>query len=90
MHGRTVSHSELDELLDKLARDPETFAAKAKNLARSFDRVHKDLEISDPQSWRLGPAEDLDRPTIESQLRADVDRFVLLGREPEAQLARRI
>jgi RNA polymerase sigma factor (sigma-70 family) len=90
MQSKIVSHAELDELLDELARDPESFAAKAKTLARSFDRKNRDLEISDPQTWRLGPPEQLDRPTIESQLRADIDRFVLLGREPEARLARRI
>ena len=90
MQGKIVSHAQLDEFLDKLAKDPDTFAAKARNLARTFDRQSKDLEISDPQTWRLGPAEEVDRPTIESQLRADIDRFVLLGREPEAQLARRI
>ena len=90
MQSKIVSHAELDELLDELARDPENFAAKAKNLARSFDRKGKDLEISDPQTWRVGPAEQVDRPTIESQLRADIDRFILLPREPEARLARRI
>jgi RNA polymerase sigma factor (sigma-70 family) len=90
MNGKIVSHAELDELLDQLARDPETFAAKARNLARSFDRQNRDLEVSDPQSWRAGPVEDVDRPTIESQLRADIDRFILLDREPEARLARRI
>jgi RNA polymerase sigma factor (sigma-70 family) len=90
MHVKIVSHGELDALLDELAREPESFVAKARDLARTFDRQHRDLEISDPQSWRTAAAEDVDRPTIDSQLRADIDHFTLLAREPEARLARRI
>jgi RNA polymerase sigma factor (sigma-70 family) len=90
MHGKMISHAELDGLLDELARDPEGFAERAKTLARSFDKQRRDLEISDPQSWRLSAHEDVDRPTIDSQLRADVDRFVLIDRPTEARLARRV
>jgi RNA polymerase sigma factor (sigma-70 family) len=90
MQAKTITHVELDELLDALAREPETFAAQAKRLAKKLDRQQKDLEISDPQSWRMPAEEDVDRPTIDSQLRADIDRFILLDREPEARLARRI
>jgi RNA polymerase primary sigma factor len=90
MHSQIVSHAELDGFLDEFAQDPDTFEAKAKRLARSFERRHADLEVSDPQSWRKPPAPDVDRPTIDSQLRADIDRYILLEREPEARLARRI
>jgi len=90
MHSQTVSHGELDALLDGFASDPENFEAKARRLARTFDRQRRNLEVSDPQTWRRDPAPDIDRPTIESQLRADIDRYILLDREPEARLARRI
>jgi len=90
MHSQIVSHAELDGFLDEFAQDHDTFEAKAKRLARSFERRHMDLEVSDPQSWRKPAAADVDRPSIDSQLRADIDRYILLEREPEARLARRI
>jgi RNA polymerase sigma factor (sigma-70 family) len=90
MQAKVVSHRELDEILDGFARDPASFEDQAKRLAKTFDRQRRDLEISDPAGWIRAPAEDVDRPTIESQLRAEVDRFILLDREQEARLARRI
>ena len=90
MHGKIISHAELDVVLDELARNPETFEEQAGSLAKSLDKQRRDLEISDPQSWRTAQEVEVDRPTIDSQLRADIDRFILIGREDEARLARRI
>ncbi|MBK7642187.1 MAG: sigma-70 family RNA polymerase sigma factor [Planctomycetes bacterium] len=90
MHGKIVSHEELDALLNEFALDPENFSAQARKLAKRFDRQRRDLEISDPQSWQRSAPESVDRPSTDSQLRADIDRFILIGREPEARLARRI
>lgn len=90
MSGKIIPHGELDQRLDELALDPERFEANAKRLARKLDREGQDLEISNPASWRTALAATPTRPTVENQLRAEIDGFALIGREDEARLARRI
>jgi RNA polymerase primary sigma factor len=91
MVGKVIKHPELDQLLDKLARTPERFEKGARKIARDFDVKGTDLEISNPLSWRKGPAPIVgSRVTVENQLRAEIENILTLGREDEARLARRI
>ncbi len=90
MSGKIIPHRELDQRLDELALDPEHFEANARKLARKLERQGLDLEISNPHSWRNPIPPTSTRPTVENQLRAEIDSFILIGREDEARLARRI
>jgi RNA polymerase sigma factor (sigma-70 family) len=81
----------LDARLERLAEEPQAFAAKAEQLARRLESTGVDLEISDPAAWRRprpGSAET--RISLQGQFRYDVDTILPLGREEEARLARRI
>lgn len=91
MVSKVIKHAELDQLLDKLARNPERFEKGARKLVRDFDAKGTDLEVSNPLSWRKGPAPVVtSRVTVENQLRAEIENILTLGREEEARLARRI
>jgi len=86
-----LSHTELDELLDRAAPEQETYDRTVRDLIKAFDSAHVDLEISDPCSWRAEPAAERGAAvTLEDQFRAEVDRIVIQTREEEARLARRI
>ena len=87
-----IAHAQLDRSLDVLARRPERFTKSAERLAKEIDAQGLDLEISDPQSWRGDPPSPKEgvRVTIENQLRAEIDRIVIMKREEEMKLARRI
>ncbi len=86
---KTVSHAELDGLLDPSAEKPEIFEALASDLIKQFDAKGRDLEILDPTSWRSSaPAPR--RSSAEHQFRADVDTIEILDRSEESQLARRV
>lgn len=84
-----IQHSELDELLDFIASPPEGFEEKAAEIAAQFDAAGTDLEIRDPQSYRKGEVSGK-RASLAEQFRADVDDILLMDREDEARLARRI
>jgi len=93
MAGKTITHRELDGLLDLAAADSERFTELALELVEDFDRRGVDLEITDPMSWRKdrGPAEaEPKRVALHSQLRHEIESMEHLDREPEAKLARRI
>jgi RNA polymerase sigma factor (sigma-70 family) len=91
MVGKVMKHAELDQLLDKLARNPERFEKSALKLARDLDTKGIELEIADPLSWRKNPAPIVGpRVTVENQLRAEIENLKTLDREQEARLARRI
>jgi len=87
-----TTYAELDEALDRLAQDPESFAARARELAEEWNAEGIDLDLPSPQGWRR-PIPAI-RPgsvaSIEEQLRAEIDSIVPMGREEEAALARRI
>jgi RNA polymerase primary sigma factor len=84
-----LSHRQLDARLDEFAQNQGTFQTRALELAADFDRKGIDLEITDPASWhKTGAA--VQQVAIDNQLRADVDQMVIMGREEEARLARRI
>jgi len=90
--AKLITHQQLDERLDRFAADPDTFAAKCLELAAELDRDNVALEISDPLSWRRqverpsgGP-----RVSLTQQFRSEVDSIIVLDREPEARLARRV
>lgn len=89
---KLITHEQLDERLDAFAADPERFAKACLELAAELDRGNVSLEISDPLSWRrpIEGAAVAARVTLAQQFRAEVDSIVIMGREPEAQLARRI
>jgi RNA polymerase sigma factor (sigma-70 family) len=84
-----LSHSQLDARLDELAQNPGTFQTRALELAAEFDRKGIDLEITDPATWHKSGVP-VQQVAIDNQLRADVDQMVIMGREEEARLARRI
>lgn len=87
--------AELDLMLDRLAVDPEGFAAKAKRRAQEWNRKEYDLELGDPSSWkdaarRGGGERDGRVASIEEQLRAEIGLITIMDREEEARHARRI
>lgn len=89
MTRKVLAHQDLDARLDVLASKPDDFHKEALKLIDEFDRKGIDLEITDPLSWhRDAPV--THNVTVENQLRSDIDSVVLLGREDEARLARRI
>ena len=92
MTRKIITHAELDARLDELAKDLELFAAGCATLAAELDLAGLGLEITDPLSWRRPARSDLPsaRTTLAQQFRSEVDAMVVLGREPEARLARRI
>ena len=87
--------AELDLMLDRLAVDPDGFSAKAKRRAQDWNRKDYDLELRDPSTWKDTDAkQNPDREgrvaSIEEQLRTEIDTITIMGREEEAQHARRI
>lgn len=89
---KILQHAELDGKLDRLAADPEHFAEGCRKLAQRLDRQRIDHEISDPMGWRRARTADeqAQRVPLNQQFRADVESILLLDREEEARLARRI
>jgi len=89
---KILKHLDLDLELDRLAADPERFVEGCLELARRLDRQRVDHEISDPLDWRrepLKPAQ-AQRIPLNQQFRADVDAILLMDRDEEARMARRI
>ena len=87
--------AELDLVLDRLALDPEGFAAKAKRRAQDWNRKDYDLELRDASTWKDADSKSrINREgrvaSIEEQLRTEIDMITIMGREEEAQHARRI
>lgn len=95
MVGLVTKHVELDDVLDRLAANPETFDVEIEKLAAEYDAKNVQLEITDPATWHKGastsriPREGA-RFSIESQLRSEVDAITILDRQNESRLARRI
>src|SRR5690349_12774613 len=89
---KLLTHKDLDQQLDALAVHPDTFAAGCAALAAELDRSGTGLEITDPLTWRKSPApgKAQARVTLAQQFRSEVDAMIILPREPEARLARRI
>ncbi len=89
---KILTHRELDERLDRFAETPLDFARKCQRLIRDLDTRGLDLEISDPATWRreLQDGDETLRIPLAQQFRADVEAFILLDRQNEARLARRI
>jgi RNA polymerase sigma factor (sigma-70 family) len=92
MSARLITHEQLDRRLDTLAKHPKRFTENAKKLAAELDAKGLHLEISDPETWRHGsdPMREPSRITFENQLRTEIDRLTIMGREDEMRLARRI
>ena len=92
MARKIITHAELDERLDALAKAPDTFAEGCLALAGELDRAGVGLEISDPLSWRRPKTAEQasTRVTLAQQFRSEVDAMIVLDREPEARLARRV
>ncbi len=88
-----MTHDQLNARLDALAESPDLFEERARELAIEMDAKGIDLEISDPVTWRKSSS--FAQPTkstrsVEDQFREEVGRIIVLDRESEAQLARRI
>jgi RNA polymerase primary sigma factor len=92
MSARIITHEQLDRRLDALAKHPKRFIDGAKKLAAELDAKGLHLEISDPQTWRVeaDAVREPSRITFENQLRTEIDRIQIMGREDEMRLARRI
>ena len=90
--SRIIKHAELDEHLDRLAVDLDSYEAEVQKLIAKYDRSGARLEITDPSTWRKTVPEGAVRPRLPltQQFRADIDAIELMDRESEAQLARRI
>jgi RNA polymerase sigma factor (sigma-70 family) len=90
--ARILSHTDLDQKLDRLASKPDAFASEARKLAAELDRTNTALEISDPSTWRrpTRAGEESQRVPLKQQFRAEVESFLTLDRATEARLARRI
>jgi RNA polymerase sigma factor (sigma-70 family) len=92
MVSRIIKHVDLDKRLDRLAMDPDHFTLKAGALVKELDGKGMDLEISDPSTWRKESAlsDESPRTSVDSQLRSEIDNILILDREAESRLARRI
>ena len=90
--AKVMTHKQLDARLDVLALSPDTFTAECGTLAAELDLAGIALEITDPLSWRKPVSADKSaaRVTLSQQFRREVDAMIVLEREPEARLARRI
>lgn len=90
--ARTIQHAKLDQILDRLAQNPDTFLAECKSLALEFDADNVNLEITNPRAWHRNAVlpRDPQRISIEHQLRSEIDDIVHLERDLEPRLARRI
>jgi RNA polymerase sigma factor (sigma-70 family) len=89
--GRHITHLELDERLDDLAKDLGAFDENLLSLARELHAAHVRLEVTHPSSWkRSTPEASGNRVPLRRQFRAEVDSITIMDREEEARLARRI
>jgi len=86
---KLILHKDLDTLLADVADPPERFEERALEIIERLDSEGADLEIMDPQSYRRGGAR-ATKPSFPEQFRADVDSILLIDREEEQRLARRI
>lgn len=92
MAGRLITHRELDERLDDLAKDLGTFDENLLALARELHAGNVRLEVTDPGTWRRRTNEAASgaRVPLRRQFRAEVDSITIMDRDEEARLARRI
>jgi RNA polymerase sigma factor (sigma-70 family) len=90
MLAKTIRHNELDRHLSRLAESPDTFEAGARTFAKKLDKAGKDLEVTDPSTWRDQSGGSDRGVSMLGQFRSDVDSIISLDREQEARLARRI
>ena len=92
MEQQLETYDSLDELLDRLVENEDSYSARIRELAARWNADGIALELPLPQDLRR-PIED-PRPsgvaTIEEQLRAEIDSIVQLDRADEARLSRRI
>lgn len=92
MKNTLISQSDLDAKLDVLAQDLDSFEAKARALAKKWNKDGNELEIRVAEAWHkpVTPRSGTGVATIEDQLRSEIDSITIMGREEEAQHARRI
>ena len=89
---KTLNYDELDARLDRLAEDKDRFEKRARALARQLNAKGVQIAVQPPGAWRRGerPVSRSGVASIEEQLRTEIDAIKTMGREEEAQLARRI
>jgi RNA polymerase primary sigma factor len=92
MARKIYTQARLDRRLDPAANEPSTFEALATELIAELDAEDRDLEIRDPWSWRRSGGR---RPTSQTanplqQFRQEVEDIIVLERDEEARLARRV
>jgi len=89
---KPFTQAQVDRRLDPAAEAPEKFEALATALIDELDGKERDLEIRDPWSWRRSGRRGASSQGASSmqQFRQDVEDIVILERDEEARLARRI
>lgn len=92
MKGKNLTHAEVDQVLDRMAQNLETYETELQAYAAKLDQRGAELEISDPRKWhRTVPvARTSNRISVENQLRSEIDDILTMDREEEARLARRV
>jgi hypothetical protein len=92
MARKIYTQNRLDRRLDPAALAPETFEALATELIAELDAEDRDLELADPWSWRRSGGRRITSQTANplQQFRGEVEDIIVLEREEEARLARRI
>lgn len=92
MKNTQIKQEALDKELSHLAQDIDVYDQGLSDLVDQYDALGLDLEIHDPETWRVELTASPGRRahSVEDQFRSEVDRIVLQDREDEARLARRI
>ncbi len=92
MNKKYYSQSEVDERLDKLAIDVESFEPEARKLAARWNNQGTTMEVREPSQWRRVPKSSRAQPvgSVLEQLRVEIEAITPMERDAEARLARRI
>jgi len=87
--GKVLSQRELDGWIEELSGADEPYEQGIERLVGRADSKSLELEICDPMGWRRPAGTDYSG-TFTGQFRVDVGRIILLDREQELRLAKRL
>ncbi len=87
---KTMSHAEVDKTLDRYAKTQATYVRNLTRFAAKLDREGLHLEIRESDSWRKQGSAELPKTSVRQQFRREVEAILIMGREEEVRLARRI
>ena len=86
---KIIPHEELDRRLAAAAGDLDTYDEHLDRLIAELDEGQRALETTLPETWRRAGGA-ANATSFAQQFRADVDAILVMEREEEARLARRI